>query len=52
MYLPMRSLEFDATYQGQDVKTIKLKSVKKNQPTTVEVTKADITTGTELDGLP
>lgn len=45
-------LEFDATYQGQDVKTIKLKSVKKNQPTTVEVTKADITTGTELDGAP
>ena len=43
-------LEFDATYQGQDVKTIKLKFVKKNQPTTVEVTKADITTGTELDG--
>ena len=43
-------LEFDAIYQGQDVKTIKLKSVKKNQPTTVEVTKADITTGTELDG--
>ena len=43
-------LEFDATYQGQNVKTIKLKSVKKNQPTTVEVTKADITTGTELDG--
>lgn len=43
-------LEFDATYQDQDVKTIKLKSVKKNQPTTVEVTKADITTGTELDG--
>ena len=43
-------LEFDATYQGQDVKTIKLKSVKKNRLTTVEVTKADITTGTELDG--
>lgn len=43
-------LEFDATYQGQDVKTIKSKSVKKNRPTTVEVTKADITTGTELDG--
>ena len=43
-------LEFDATYQGQDVKTIKLKFVKKNRPTTVEVTKADITTGTELDG--
>ena len=43
-------LEFDATYQGQDVKTIKLKSVKKNRPTTVEITKADITTGTELDG--
>lgn len=43
-------LEFDATYQSQDVKTIKLKSVKKNRPTTVEITKADITTGTELDG--
>ena len=29
-------LEFDASYQGQDVKVIKLKATKKNQPTTVE----------------
>ena len=43
-------LEFDASYQGQDVETVVLKAVKKNQPTTVEITKSDITTGTELDG--
>lgn len=43
-------LEFDASYQGQDVKVIKLKATKKNQPTTVEITKADVTTGVELDG--
>lgn len=43
-------LEFDATYQGQDIQTIKLKSVKKNQPTTIEVTKSDLTTGVELNG--
>ena len=43
-------LEFDATYQGQDIPTIKLKSVKKNQPTTIEVTKSDLTTGVELNG--
>ena len=42
-------LEFDASYQGQDVKVIKLKATKKNQPTTVEITKADVTTGVELD---
>ena len=29
---------------------MKLKVVKKNQPTTVEVTKSDLTTGVELDG--
>ena len=43
-------LEFDATYQGQDIQTIKLKSIKKNQPTTIEVTKSDLTTGVELNG--
>ena len=43
-------LEFDASYQGQDVKEITLKAVKKNEPTTVTVTKTDVTTGTELDG--
>ena len=31
-------LTFDASYQGQDVQTVTLKSVKKNQPTTVEIT--------------
>lgn len=31
-------LRFDASYQGQDVQTVTLKSVKKNQPTTVEIT--------------
>lgn len=43
-------LNFDASYRGQDVETVVLKAVKKNQPTTVEITKSDITTGTELDG--
>lgn len=43
-------LNFDASYQGQDVKVVSLKSVKKNEPTTVSITKSDITTGVELDG--
>ena len=43
-------LEFDASYQGQDVQTIELKEVKENEPTTVEFTKSDITTGVELEG--
>ena len=43
-------LYFDASYQGQDVEAVVLKAVKKNQPTTVEITKSDISTGTELDG--
>ena len=43
-------LNLDASYQGQDVKTVKLKTVKKNQPTTVEITKSDVTTGVELEG--
>ena len=37
-------LNLFASYQGQDVKTVKLKTVKKNQPTTVEITKSDVTT--------
>ena len=36
-------LNFDASYQGQDVETVVLKAVKKNQPTTVEITKSDRT---------
>ena len=43
-------LSFDASYQGQEVEKVSLKSVKKNQPTTVEITKSDLTTGEELDG--
>ena len=43
-------LDFEAGYQGQDVSVIELKQVKKNQSTSVEFTKSDITTGTELDG--
>ena len=43
-------LDFDATYQGQDVEVVELKSIKKNQPTTVEITKSDATTGVELSG--
>lgn len=43
-------LNFEASYQGQEVETVVLKAVKKNKPTTVEVTKSDLTTGTELDG--
>ena len=43
-------MRFDASYQGQDVQMVKLKSVLKNQPTTVEITKSDATTGVELDG--
>lgn len=43
-------LTFDASYQGQEVQMVELKSVKKNEPTTVEITKADATTGVELSG--
>ena len=43
-------LEFDASYQGQDIPVVELKSIKKNEPTTFEFTKSDITTGVELEG--
>jgi LPXTG-motif cell wall-anchored protein len=43
-------LTFEAAYQGQEIPVVKLESVKKNEPTTIEVTKSDITTGVELDG--
>ena len=43
-------LDFDTAYQGQDVPVVKLASIKKNEPTTFEFTKNDITTGTELEG--
>lgn len=43
-------LEFDASYQGQEIPVLALTGIKKNEPTVVEITKADITTGTELSG--
>lgn len=43
-------LTFDASYRGQDVEVVTLTSVKKNEPTTVEITKSDLTTGVELSG--
>lgn len=43
-------LEFDASYQGQEIATVTLKAVKKNEPTAFAFTKSDITTGEELDG--
>lgn len=43
-------LEFDASYQGQELQVVELKAVKENEPTTVEFIKSDITTGVELDG--
>ena len=43
-------LSFDASYQGQDIPVIRLNQIKKNEPTTFEFTKSDVTTGVELDG--
>lgn len=43
-------LSFDAAYQGQDIPVIRLEQIKKNEPTTFEFTKSDVTTGVELDG--
>ncbi len=43
-------IDFDASYQGQTIPVVTLSAVKKNEPTTVEITKSDITTGVELDG--
>lgn len=43
-------LEFVAEYQGQETKIVSLQAVKKNEPTTAEFTKFDLTTGVELEG--
>lgn len=43
-------LEFVAEYQGQETKIVSLQAVKKNEPTTAEFTKVDLTTGVELEG--
>lgn len=44
-------IEVTVSYQGQDVEVVRLKEIFKNQPTTVEFTKSDLTTGVELDGV-
>lgn len=43
-------LEFVAEYHGQETKIVSLQAVKKNEPTTSEFTKVDLTTGVELEG--
>lgn len=43
-------IEVAASYQGQDVEVVRLEEILKNQPTTTEFTKSDLTTGVELDG--
>ena len=43
-------INFDASYQGQEIPVVKLSADKQNKPTEVDFTKSDITTGVELDG--
>ncbi len=43
-------VDYNAAYQGQDVKVIKLESAFVNTPTMVEITKTDITSEAELSG--
>lgn len=43
-------LRFDFQYQGQEIPVVELEAVMENVPTTIEVTKSDITTGVELSG--
>ena len=43
-------IEVKAEYQGQEVKVVQVASVFKNQPTKIEVSKSDLTTGVELSG--
>ena len=43
-------MDYNAVYQGQDVKVVKLESEFVNTPTTVEITKTDITSNAELSG--
>lgn len=43
-------IELDATYAGQTVETIVLEEELENEPTKVEISKTDITTGEEIIG--
>ncbi len=50
-FLPTdKTVDLTFSYEGQETKTVPLEAVFENEPTTVKVTKADITTGAELDG--
>lgn len=44
------TVTFEAEYQGQDVKVVRLESVFLNTPTVFEFTKEDMTSGEELSG--
>lgn len=43
-------VDYNVAYQGQDVKVVKLESEFVNTPTTVEITKTDVTSEAELSG--
>ena len=43
-------IDFDAAYQGQDIKSVELTAVFLNMPSTYKFTKTDITSGAELTG--
>ena len=43
-------IEVEASYQGQDVSVVSVTGTYENQPTRVVISKADATTGVELDG--
>ena len=43
-------VDYNAAYQGQDIAVVKLESEFVNTPTTVEITKTDITSKAELSG--
>ena len=43
-------VDYNAAYQGQEIKVVKLESEFVNTPTTVEITKTDLTSKAELSG--
>ena len=49
-YSSDETIDFDASYQGQEIPAVILDADKMNRPTEVHFTKSDITTGVELDG--
>ncbi len=50
-YLPSsETVELSASYKGQETETVRLEAAFADEPTRVDFTKSDVTTGTELDG--